>query len=78
MLSPLWSVQKCSAQQWLQGNYLQASTVSTESCFSSWISWTLLQDSLFCDYDVPLPKHSQEIKIIKIILSPAQNLMGNP
>lgn len=29
-------------------------------------------------YGVPLPKHSQEIEIIKIILSPAQNLMGNP
>lgn len=79
----LWSVQECSALQWLQGNYLHPSTVSTHIpvhrvCFSSWISWTLLQGSLFCDYDVPLPKHSQEIEIIKIILCPAQNLMGNP
>lgn len=50
----------------------------TEPCFASWISWTLLQDSLFCGCDVPLPKHSQEIEIIEVILSPAQNLMGKP
>lgn len=37
-----------------------------------------LQRSLFFDYDVPHPKHSQEIEIIKITSSPEQNLMGNP